>query len=340
MRVEREKLLSQLQSVTPGISAKGILEQSGSIVFSNGNVLTFNDEVSCSSPCDLKDVEGAIVAGTLVDILSKMREKELVFVQKDGQLKARGNRRRFTIAMEKQIKLPVDEVEKPTEWNALPNEFCEAIKVVSSCTGKDASKFLTLCVHMHPEHIEATDNVQIARYPLRLEGCLEKGILIRAASLKFVTEADVTEFCETKSWAHFRNPNGLVISVRLARKKYKELDAFFKIEGGKRIELPKGLGEAVERAEVFTNDNADVGPVLIGLKPGAMHIKGVGASGEYEEFKDIKYKGPRLRFTMSPKILVDLANRDSSRTYITESRLKIDSGSYLYITVLGRSEEE
>ena len=61
MKINREELLNQLESVLPGLSTREIIEQSSCFVFMNKEVITYNDEISCSHKSRL-DIEGAIVA--------------------------------------------------------------------------------------------------------------------------------------------------------------------------------------------------------------------------------------------------------------------------------------
>src|SRR5687768_12406403 len=58
MRVDRENLLRALESVTAGLAHREIIEQSGSFVFKDGNVITFNDEIACTATSPLK-IQGA-----------------------------------------------------------------------------------------------------------------------------------------------------------------------------------------------------------------------------------------------------------------------------------------
>ena len=77
MRINREELLKALESVTPGLSPKEIQEQTNCIVFHEGQIITFNDEISCSRESPLGDIEGAVRAIPLLTLLSKLTEEEI-----------------------------------------------------------------------------------------------------------------------------------------------------------------------------------------------------------------------------------------------------------------------
>ena len=76
MRINREELLHQLETVAPGLSQKAIIEQSNCVVFQDGKVQTFNDEVSCCTDCCLK-ITGAVKAKALLELLRKLSEDQL-----------------------------------------------------------------------------------------------------------------------------------------------------------------------------------------------------------------------------------------------------------------------
>jgi hypothetical protein len=74
-QVNREVLLQQLESVQAGLSSREIIEQSSCFVFKDGNVVTFNDEVSCSRPCELGSFTGAVQAAPLLSIREMLAGK-------------------------------------------------------------------------------------------------------------------------------------------------------------------------------------------------------------------------------------------------------------------------
>ncbi len=129
-RVKRENLLKQLEAVSPGLSAKEILEQSSCFVFKGGEVLTYNDEVACRADCPLPDIEGAVPAKPLLAILAKLPDDDIDVAIDEGKMIVKGKGRKTTIPMEAEVLLPVDNIDKPGEWKKLPSEFGEALAIV------------------------------------------------------------------------------------------------------------------------------------------------------------------------------------------------------------------
>jgi len=336
MRINREDLLKNLEVVTSGLSSRAIIEQSTCFVFSKGVVMTFNDDVACRFKTKLK-ITGAVQSAPLLAILRKMKEEEVdvnTTTDEDAEITiASGKRRLATIKMEQEILLPIESVETPKKWRELPTDFIIAIDKVKDCAGRDETKFSLVCVHITPKWVEACDSYQVARY--RIKTGLEESILIRKDALTHIVNLDMTEFSETESWIHFRNPVGLVISCRRYIEEYhsKELTAVLKKTGEPTV-LPKGLQEAADKAEIFSAENPDDNQVTIKLKANKLRITGTGVNGAYTEIAKIKYNGEPREFRISPKTLVQILNKNV-KCEIGDGILKITDGRFTYVSCLG-----
>ena len=328
-------MLGKLEAVSPGLAVREAVEQSSCFVFREGRVITFNDEIACSITCDI-GVEGAVAAKPLLDLLGKLAEKEIDIAAKDGggEILVKGKGRRAGITLEAEITLPVGAVEPPTEWGALDPEFAEAVGVVQHCASKDANTFHLTCIHVTPDHVEACDNFQLARFPVATG--VSEPCLVKRDSLKHVTGLGMTEVSETPSWLHFRNPAGLTLSVRRELGDYEDLTALLQMDGTPTT-LPGGLAEAVAKAEIFSAENAENNVVLVELKAGQLRLRGVGAAGWYEERKAVTWRGEPITFSIAPKLLVDITTRTND-CFIAPGRLKVDGGKFAYVTCLGKVE--
>ncbi len=330
MKIDRAELLRKLEAVAPGLATKEAVEQSSCFVFTGGRVVTFNDEIACGIDCDL-GFTGAVAARPLLDLLAKMSETEIDVEATETELIVKGKRRRAGITMEAQITLPIASVEQPGDWVDMDPEFADAIGVVQHCASKDTNNFHLTCVHVTPTCVEACDNFQLARYPLATG--VAEACLVKRDSVKHVTGLGMTEVSETKTWLHFRNPTGLTLAVRRELGDFESLDAFIETDGV-RCTLPGGLAEAVDKAEIFSAESSENNIVTIELKPGQLRLRGMGATGWYEERKDVKWDNEPMSFNMAPKLLVDITTRTND-CFIAPGRLKIDGGKFTYVTCLG-----
>lgn len=333
-KINRESLLHTLESAQPGLSPKEIIEQSNCFVFQNGKIYTYNDETSCSikAPFD-KEFTAAIPAQKFLEILKRLPDEELETSVKDGHLVFAGKNKDLGVRMDVEIALPLDNVEKPLKesWSKLPDDFGEAVQIVSQCCGHDESQFNLTCVHIHPKWLEACDQYQICRWAMKTG--IKEPTLVRYSAIKHLTGLGMNEFAETNGWIHFRNVHGLMLSCRRYLEDYPDLEHVLQVEGVPAT-LPKGLADAADSANIFSSEDSENNTVKITLKSGRIDIKGVGISGYYSERKKIRYDGEPIEFRISPQLLTDLVKRHTEVS-IAPGKLKVDGGSYQYVSCLG-----
>jgi DNA polymerase III sliding clamp (beta) subunit (PCNA family) len=333
--VNREQLLKELECVTPGLSPRGIVEQSDCFAFLKGKVVTFNDEIACSTACCLR-VTGAVQAKPLLDLLRKLPEETVEISVDEGKLVIKGKKRRARIAMEKEISLPFKSVGEPKKWTTLPADFLEAVNLVHRCAGKDEQK-LEVYVHVHPDKVEACMEHQVGHF--RTHTDIKKPVLIHKDSIKHIVSLGMTEFGVGEAWTHFKNANDLILSCRcVVEEDFPDTSKALAVKGAK-INLPKGLADAAERANIFSQENADDDDVLVTLKPGKVIVVGTGSSGDFRETKTVKYDGEEMTFMISPKLLADITMKHNE-AWITPDTLKVKSGKFTYVTALGSMDEK
>lgn len=336
MKVDRLKLLEDLEMVKAGLSPREFIEQSSCFVFDDGNVMTFNDEVACRKDIGLS-VTGAVQATALLAILEKIDDPELLVRENgDGELEFRGKRKGFGITKDAEIFLPIDRVETPEKWRDLPKEFVEAIGLVQHCVSTDESRFLLTCIHLAPEWIESCDNLQIMR--VQVHTGLKGSVLVRGTSLAHITSLGMDQVSLTKSWIHFKNQQGLIFSCRRYSEDYPSLDKLIAFKGHP-IVIPKGLADASDRAAIFAMDKAGDPLMTVTIKEGRIRIKGEGLSGWYKEEKRVNYEGPPMEFLIAPELLKHIS-ANYSDAQLTDNKLKVVGGGWEYVTVLGQKQDE
>ena len=333
--IEKDTLVNQLEMVKAGLSAREFIEQSSCFVFGNRAIMTFNDEIACRMETSL-DVTGAVQASPLLAILEKIPDKELKVSENDkGELEFRGRRRGFGLVKDAEIHLPIDRVETPEKWVKIPINFMTAIQKVQYCVSKEESKFLLCCVHIAPNHIEACDNTQIMRF--KVKSGLRESVLVRGTSIRQVVDLGMTHMSMTKSWLHFKNKDGLILSCRSYVDEYDDLSRFLRVKGYP-LNLPPTLKEVTERASVFGSDKAGDPVIEVSLRSNKCRVSGNGLTGWYQEIKDVKYEGPKLDFIIAPNLLTYVVEECKEVT-IGDNMLKAVGEGWQYATVLGIGDD-
>jgi len=331
--VKREDFLQVLDRVQPGLSTKAFIEQSGCFVFQDGWVVTFNDEISCRARTEFgEDVVGAVPAAPLLALLNKLTDETVDVEFADDKMWVRGQGKRAWLQSSSKITLPVDKLESPERWKKLPKDFLRAVEQAVTAAGTNVEEFVTVCVHVHPDWVEASDMFQVSRYMLKTG--VSEPFLIRAKTAKYLIPLDVSAFGETKTWVHFRNGSVIFSCRRHSAEKYPEMSDKIVITGTAAT-LPGGATEAAETAAIFTAGEQDKAKdqVEVTLTAGRMWVRGKGLLGGYESDMAMAYDGPDVRFVIPPQTLVRLL--ESYRDCVVgPDRLAVIGDKWKYMTLL------
>lgn len=337
IEVNREELLKIFQSVVPGLSSRGIIEQSNHFILHGDELTTFNDEVSVTVKNPLIGVEGAVPAERLLKILKERTDTTLRVGMKDGSLvflsKQKGRTKTTTVRVAEKVLLPIGSVTPPDEWKKLPVGFSKAVGTVYSCASLDESQFQLACVRLEPGYLEACDDIQLIRWPMKLK--LSEGCSVRRDSIQTVVGMDTKEFSDSKSWIHFKDKSGGVVSCRKWAVAYNDLGYLLEIDGEK-MEIPEGFVEALRCASVFVDDIVAIHTIRVMMKEGKIKMRGEGDGGWHEEVMPVGYSGKPISFYASPSLLTTLA-KYSSECVVSAEKMKVITDDFEYISTLGVS---
>jgi len=338
--VNRKDLLKQLESVVAGLAVKETIDQSNCFVFKNGKVSTFNDEIFCSIDCSLKEIESSVMASQMLALLRKWTAESIKVKVVDGGLRFFQGRSRCEFKSNQVVDTARDVIESPSTWVDIPNGLVDNIQVASECVGKDRSKFALTCVHIHPDWIEATDDIQVIRCPMNTG--VSEPLLIRASAIVQVLKSAVVQWSVTPNWIHFCTDDGLTLSCRKYLFKYPALGRFFECQGEK-CELPDGIESIVSKCAIFSSeyDSTDYSSkgnvVSVSLVPGAIRLSGAGKFGRYEEEVKSNYSGKPIRFLLSPNLLVRIAKWKNC--LVGTGKLKVQTDNWSYVTCIAKIGE-
>lgn len=334
MKINREDLLGTLNQIKPGTSPKETISQSDCFVFNGKEVLSFNDEVCCRMASPLEGIQGAIRAAPLLGILEKLTDDEVEISKDESHLQIKGKGRKARLIMEQDVLLPLDGIELPGKWRDLPEEFEDAVRIVSGCAAYSNSDFARTCIHIHSKYLEACDDHQAARYTV--DTGIKKDYLVLRGSIRQILSLGMIKISESENWVHFQNARGLSLSCRRILDDYLVLDNMLVSQGGERVVMPKGIAEAVEIANVLTEGTPD-SALIVTLSRDRIKVKGEGPAGEFTEIRKAAYKGREMQFLINAKILQDVVSKHNECT-VSEDRLLIDGGSWKYVTALARQD--
>jgi len=334
MKIKTQELVEALEIVKPGLARKEVIEQTTSFAFLNGKIVTYNDEFSISHPLDGVEFEGAILAENLYQLLKKMKMEEIEVDVDNSNIVFQAGRIKAGLVMQSEIKLPLEEIEKPKDWVSLPKDFSKFIALsVTSCS-KDMSKPVLTAIHVNKEgYMEASDSYRITR--CQFDGELQdiETFLLPATSAVEVMKINPTEISQSESWVHFRNEIGTIFSCRILEGDYPNASRVLNTSG-RKIVFPKRLRESMERANIFAKrDHILEESVRMEFKKKSLIVSADSPNGWYEERLNIRYDGDEFTIIISPFLLKGILE-EINECEVSDRFIKFEGENWIYVAAL------
>lgn len=332
MKIDKNDLKLALEIVKPGLASKEMIEQTTSFAFMNGYVITYNDEISIRHPTPYIEFEGAIQAEELYKLISKIKSDEMEIDISDTEILIKAGRTKAGLALQQEIKLPLDEITEATEWKKLPKNFIEGLKFVSPSCSNDMSTAILTCVNITKKNCQASDKFQIAEFEFSKPTKLE--CLLPASSAQVVIGLMPNMYCLSGGWVHFKTEAETILSCRVLEDKFPDVTKFFDFEGS-TIEFPKTISNILDRASIFSKRQTVMDEmVTIFLNKNKIKIKAVSETGSWiEEPAKIRYKGEEMKFDVTPSLLTGILNQ-SNVCSKSDTFIKFENEGWRFLAIL------
>lgn len=331
--MNRESILEALEIVKPGLASKEHIEQSTCFAFTNGKIVTFNDEISVSHPVEgLEGIEGAIQANEFYQVLSKLKANEIEIEVDGPEVRLKAGRAKAGLVLQEKIRMPLEAIGEKSKWQKIPENMLEALKFVSFACSSDMSRPIITCVNVKPDGtIEASDSYRIISYKLDEEVPIST-FLLPASTIRRLSGCKPVKISEGHGWVHFLTSAGTEYSCRtFFGDTFPNISKFMDVEG-EDFELPSSIEELLDRAAIFSNDS-ESNAVTITIKPKRMVVRGQSDTGWFEEYVNLKYKGPEKQFTIRPELLKDVVKM-LRQCILGENAIKFIGDNWEYVGVL------
>jgi len=279
VEIERVKLAEAIARVLPAVGKKETFEQATKIVFHDGHVAAYNDEISIfDRQPDLAGIEGAVDGRQLCDLLGKISTDAVTLAVDGSRLSIRSGRVRADFDM-LPVALPLDEIDRSgEEGDPLPADFCGALGLVAAACARDMSRPVLTCVCLGGDRVEAADGFRAARSSF--EGASLPSLLLPVTAAEVLVGYPVERVAASDSgeWARFTARGGdTVIFARVFSGRFPDLDGLYEVEGH-AVVLPSALDKVLDRAGIFTRREHRIDEVV----HLSMRRSQVTVSAEYE----------------------------------------------------------
>lgn len=333
MIINKTELKQALEIVKPGLSNKDIIEQATSFAFIEGNVVTFNNEISICHPVGGLELSGAIKAEELYNLLSKLKDDEINIDVKDNEILLTSGKSKAGMVVQAEVKLPLEEIGKIENWLTLPSDFLKHLKFTIASCSKDMSRPTLTCVHINDEIIESSDGFRITRCTLEEMVPVPK-FLLPASSAIQVVKLQPTEIASGNGWVHFKTEQGTVISCRTMEGEFPSTITDWLKTEGTTLTLPQTTSEVVEKSLVFSKRESVLDEkVDITIANRRLKIRSESETGWFEEELNIQYKGEPIIFSITPGLLKGILS-ETSECVIGDTKILFTGNNWVYLAML------
>lgn len=334
MKIKKQDLITALEKVRPGLSSKETIQQSTSFCFLEGNVVTYNDELSISSPVSGLEITGAVQATELYQLLKKLKQDELELTVTENEIQLTSGKTKAGLTLQTEIKLPLSEVERKSKWKVLPEGFKDALRFAVSSCSKDMSKPVLTCVHINQTgFVEGCDNYRVARWTLEAE--FPTGtFLIPQSSVLELLKLEPVKVALDGGWVHFITEDKTTMSCRVIDDKFPDTGKLLGVSGVE-VSLPEGIVEVLDRATIFAKRDSSMDEnITVILEKGKVKIESKSETGWFKEDVENKgYSGEELKFDITPNLLKGILQETSVFEHCV-NRLKFSGANWNYIVSL------
>lgn len=340
--ISKAKLIEALEKTKPGLANKEMIEQSTSFVFFDGVIFTYNDEISVTYPLEeLKDLQGAVKAEELYELVTKISDDELEVDTVYNELRIVAGNVKAGLVLEEEIKLPILEDIKSKDWQPIPENFLEALKFVSFSCSKDMSKPVLICINVTPDYVEASDGFRVTRRNLKTKLSIPEAFLIPKFSAQHLSNYDVVSIAVDEEWAHFQAKDGTTISCRVFNDNYPDIDSLGILDvEGIELNLPDNLDETIERVAVFAKQHDLMSyEVYVEVANNKLKVKGQNEYGWVEEECEINYKKHPISFSTDPNFLRDMV-RLTKKCTVGKEKMKFVGDDWVHVLALNTNEDD
>jgi len=329
-------LINELESLQKGLSAKETIEQSDCFVFTgDGIVMTYNDNIAATGKTTL-DLEGAVEAQPLLRLLNNTKDETINVEIEDEELRIKGKKFSTGIKLEKEIMLPINDIDIPEDSFKVPSNFSKLAKLACLTASKSTNSGILTCVHIEGNRIESCDNDRITICYMDDDYDFDE-VLIPANNLtQIVKENIIGMVVVNNAWVHFKTDEGFIYSTRVFPADYVDLQEHIPDKEGRSIELPAEIESIINRADVFGLDETSKSKFAhIQIKKGKLVVSTNNQNGWFKERVKIK-SDENISFSINTDFLRDVLKMTDSITIVDNTLMFMDEQA----THLVQLEEE
>lgn len=338
MKVNRDKLLSVLWAVKPGLAKKQIVEMATHFVFTKFDLLTYNDQICVAHPFET-DFQCSVPSEQFYRIISGITAEEIDLTLDEGKLMIKAGKTKASLvaASGESIIKTVDALDLNSVMDnlrALPEDFIQGVELCLFSAGKDASRPVLTSLLIEDDMIMSSDAIRISQY--KMKQAIDCSVLIPASALAEVIKSPIVDYHVTESWAFFATADDVLFCCRiLAEKPYNYYPFFEGYEDIAPIEFPSDAADVIRTSSTITEGTVDRDKfVEIEISKNKLKVKGESSAGWIESEAEINFKSAEpVKFFVNPEFILKILEH-STKMFYKENRALFVAGEFKHLMAL------
>lgn len=339
--MKTEDLVNAAEKIQLALSDGKMTSNAGLIMFSNGLMLSYGDEISTSVPvAGLGKVKAAVHGTEFSQLIKKVKDKNITLkVVKDrlsvtsGKMKAN-----FNMVDVNWEEIPEVGTGEGT-WVSLPERFTDDLRFCVFSAATHQSFGSLTCLNVCSDRIISSDNFRITEKMLSSEIPIDNPVLIPRSAAAFLSRIKLVDFKVGKSEISYRDSGGVIFTHGIIGEEYPDVSPHLEIEGSE-IKFPVNLRDALGHAEVVADEEMTK-TISVNVSKGIFVVKGEGSHAEVEEEVDAPdYKDEGFSFIASPEHLLQILAITQDAIISDGSILFSGKGFRHLVALLGDEEAE
>lgn len=297
--------------------------------------ITYNDEVSVYLPYDF-GFTAFIHFPSFYSALKKIKDTEYTLIQENDTILLSTAKARIAFQNQMQNNLhsrffvPYQQAQEGT-FLPLPEDFSDILKVAGMSVSKDKINYMLTCVFIEGEDIFGADYSSAfwgkSSIPLEKMAILERHV-------KVICNMNPVEYMVTKSFYHFRNKDGVIVSVRKIQGDYMDYRPFFDREGDELSFDQEEMLSAIDLGALMIDDPAKTAGVQaprvkVLVTKGNFFFSGISAKGKSKAkcpvFVNENGKQKKIQeefsFSIQPSILKECVKKSDTLTLSKDKKI-------------------
>lgn len=339
MKVNKKELLAVITKVKPGVSKKDIIEQAGHLIFSQGEVATFNDQICILHPFE-SEFAFSVKETEFTKIIGDITESEIDITLKDAKvdIKTKSTKASLTtiVGEESKVEHLIAQLKKTIEaadfFKPLPKEFIDGSYLCAFSANKDIATGVRACVAIKGDTVHSTDGIRASTYIM--DASMDE-IMIPAKDIMELSKYKVTSYGVSENWAHFKTDDGVIFNCKTMKGNYPYAGVtkiFEDVEPD--TTFPAELKAIVSSVAILAEGDELINKVVrITISKDSIKVKAEKERGWVEKEVECKYDGNPVEFLINPIFFSQILSL-ASEFVLIKGKAQFSSENFFHVMSL------